>query len=1035
MQNTSLATKYWRDFEKLSLELLEDQFQLIPSFKLLSRPTKDDGKDGVLEYTLSDEQALDIQIRVLLEAKLRAKSGIGLSTFAKTLVIAHNRAAEILVIVSNQQYTKQAVEEVSLFAISTRMKVKLIDGKAIAQWVKPRTATLLESYPAEFIDWLEKNAIDQPSTRKYSVSLDSHSISRLYSTAKLSIGADDSGNLSECEIVTERENAETALDPVVGRQRQDFVEKLSKTITKNTPGLILVEGDGGTGKSFLVSHAFKECADKLLSSKIDLKDIYTTRQLFLTTFERLTGISLASLIACNGHDKTELKNVLKSAMTTSSDDNEAAAAATVMLDSDNRFEQNSSLNEALLIDYLGKVAGQQALISRFSLSFENTNNCNSDVLNFLLALVPKLVVHGFVLIELRTDDMADHYSPTEWSNYKATIRRQDSLANFVVPTFTKENALELIDFYIPNFGNERSEFVLSRVGNQPLFIELTCEWLKNSEVIRTTEDYSIIKEVESFFEGLSPDRPMLLVRNILHYWMTQSDKEIAKLLLATAILGGDIPIELIEKICTSGDIDKIFSIGLFSKKIYENRYLSLQHGILCDAIEELTEEYPLLTRQVAQLLIGEACWPHESRENVLEYQARCSYYSQDWHLAYKKAEAAANRYSDLCQLEKASALWELAYLSVQNMPLLNEGRDAAYESVLFNLLSVEKIRNRIQLDKNSGRISALETHINLLGPELPPSSLYKVLLLKWRRLFLLEKLSEAKEIAETLLHQSQLSDIDEGLAASSYSSMGLTYKGMGLKKESLSIFQEGFDKFPSNKEFAQEYWSNIAAHKLVNEPKAALKIYNELVTSEQETLVRPQLHNNVDIAMAYFLIQNYKKSSEKSTESIQLALSNSVDAQEARARNIYACCLWVDDKLTESISQIELAILAAERSFFFRFLWRMRTNAASLYALKGDKNKAKENAMEAIRLIVIARKNGQDVSEHLEQRLSQRWYVALLICTSILDSLLVEPEIKNLIGYYPSLMGDIAILNNDITLQKYFGSTSYLHQGHLMITG
>lgn len=169
----SQAQKYWLDFEKLSLALIKDQFNMEPIALRLTPASKDGGYDADVKFQLAAEESLDLSFRILLEAKLRSKrDGVGLRTFAATLVVAHNNAANALIIVTNQLFTPQAVNEVARFAQVTRMQVRLVDGPAVSSWVTKRYNTLLtQNYPEAFLDWLKKIGAEVFKERVFEIPL------------------------------------------------------------------------------------------------------------------------------------------------------------------------------------------------------------------------------------------------------------------------------------------------------------------------------------------------------------------------------------------------------------------------------------------------------------------------------------------------------------------------------------------------------------------------------------------------------------------------------------------------------------------------------------------------------------------------------------------------------------------------------------------------------------------------------------------------------------------------------------------------
>ncbi|MCC5025126.1 MAG: restriction endonuclease [Candidatus Synoicihabitans palmerolidicus] len=160
------AGVFCRQFEELSLQLVHSQFKIEPSLVLLTPPAQDGGFDGVVRCTLSDPDKFGLDLNILLEAKLRSKTqSLELRSFATSLIVAYNRDADILVIVCNQRYSPQAIEEAHQFTRTTRMKIQLVDGEAVVAWVRSRMVKLKRRYAAHLSIGLYPVARNRSSIR------------------------------------------------------------------------------------------------------------------------------------------------------------------------------------------------------------------------------------------------------------------------------------------------------------------------------------------------------------------------------------------------------------------------------------------------------------------------------------------------------------------------------------------------------------------------------------------------------------------------------------------------------------------------------------------------------------------------------------------------------------------------------------------------------------------------------------------------------------------------------------------------------
>ncbi|WP_234571120.1 restriction endonuclease [Rhodohalobacter sp. 614A] len=307
----SKAEKYWREFEELSVELIKEQFKMEPTLLHLTPAKGDGGYDAAAHFQLGNENSLDLTFKVLLEAKLSStKKKIGLRTFAATLVIAHSNAAGALIITSNQLFSPQAFREVARFAQATHMQVRLIDGIAMATWVKNEYHRLESmGFSQELLNWVTISQNKSEKQRTFQLDLYANTNSRI--KAELSIGTNKNGSLLPCEIIISEESVD--LEPIIGQKRQLFVEDLIQCISSEA-GIAVLEGGSGVGKSFLLSHAINSLTDSKRIASIDMSFMSTVNQLFFTVFEQITSIDLRLINSTYSKNKKSIIKILEMAI-------------------------------------------------------------------------------------------------------------------------------------------------------------------------------------------------------------------------------------------------------------------------------------------------------------------------------------------------------------------------------------------------------------------------------------------------------------------------------------------------------------------------------------------------------------------------------------------------------------------------------------------------------------------------------------------------------------------------------------------------
>lgn len=1035
----SNAQKYWLDFEKLSLALIKDQFNVDPTSLRLTPPSKDGGYDAEAEFQLASKDGIDLSFRILLEAKLRAKSGdIGLRTFAATLVVAHNNAANALIIVTNQLYTPQAVKEVARFAQATHMQVRLVDGPAVSSWVKSCYDELKsQNYPEALLDWLRQVGSGTPKDRTYEVSLASYSSGVSGTIAHLSIGADKHGALLPCLVTISEEKQ--VLPKVVGKRREKLVENLSKCMSEPA-GVAILEGASGSGKSFLLSHAVIAIESTKNTSRLDLSSIRTAHQLFLNIFERLTGIELGSVLIDCEADQKQISRLLNMALGSHQHEKLIEAVSTVVRASDEVFQARSDLNKAFLAQYLGLIAKCQADLRAFAIICENLNKATSEVLDFLIAVINEVAPHGVVLIELRTDGDALRTSPTDWGTFQELLRRTTTLERLRAPDLNMADALALVDYWLPTLGPTRAKVIFERVGLSPFLIEIACLWLKQHGIVDlVTEGAVTIRNLETFFEGITPNKATAVIRNLVEFWLGDKQTIYKDAIISAALLDGELPLAWLMQLDARQDeaslADALAKTGIFERHRTMRSALRLRHDLLRECCADLLDEHIFSAEKMAGRLLAQIKDIYPLGGALSRIEANLALRAGDFDNAFNRSLQCAQEFEAQGQLSDASMMWNVAYQAAERCVLPDVVRDEMIANALLGQLNVEHHRNRLQLEINKGRLAAIETHIGLSPTMGKDVALYvQVGLLRWRRLFLLERFDEAYDLAQDIARRG--TSVADKIQAEIQAAIALTEKGLGRRKEAQAQYDRAIERFPHILSLQRSRLSNMAAANLITAPQQSLEGYyqiREMLQMEAQPSLRDTLHLDVDVSMAHFLNGDYEEALINAEAAAATALSNAYETQEARARNIAACCHWVRDELTAASTQIDLAVFAAERSYYYRFLWRMRVNAAGIAADRQDQKVARQHAVEAFRLITEPR---QSQFEHLGSR-KQRWYVGLLSALRALDRIGDEQSADRLLATValPYLNSDLETLRSGNWPPIVFKGTTHIHANRIMVTG
>lgn len=133
-----ITEEIWRKFEKLVFSIIKDTLKLdaTNSISEITEKRNDGGYDGVFIIPIDRNKA--IEYKILFEAKLRRhiNKDLPLQDFSKALIIAINTNADTLIIGTNLHLSKNSENQLSLYSYKTGLVIKLLDGKAIDNWIE-----------------------------------------------------------------------------------------------------------------------------------------------------------------------------------------------------------------------------------------------------------------------------------------------------------------------------------------------------------------------------------------------------------------------------------------------------------------------------------------------------------------------------------------------------------------------------------------------------------------------------------------------------------------------------------------------------------------------------------------------------------------------------------------------------------------------------------------------------------------------------------------------------------------------------------
>ena len=275
MLTTTFAQKFWKDFELLSLEYIHDQYKDVSAQCIHTSFINDGGFDGSLTSTLTKEEAPFVhEILSLIEAKLRTDTNITIHDFAASIIAAYNFSAQILYVVSNVNFTEGTREITSIFSNKVNLKIVLIDGTYLLDWINSKKAISTNSvFISELIKSIKAN--------------NKNTFSDEY--------AKECKNIPEFASDIFIEDPYLQSEELYGYHAQNIKAEIVHILerTDNLNRIVLLAGAVGTGKSTVISNAGYELQQKNFIFNIldcDTEHALSVRSIFLWVLKSLWGI-------------------------------------------------------------------------------------------------------------------------------------------------------------------------------------------------------------------------------------------------------------------------------------------------------------------------------------------------------------------------------------------------------------------------------------------------------------------------------------------------------------------------------------------------------------------------------------------------------------------------------------------------------------------------------------------------------------------------------------------------------------------------
>jgi len=449
-----ISDEDWEAFEKLAFQTLLAVFhQTANEQNRLTQRKKDGGFDGIF-YFRAESASDEHSSCAIMEAKLRKNilRDLPLQDFSKAMIIAINRAAQLLVVASNLRLSDKTVQLLQDYSKKTGLEVQYLSIKAIYERFQ-QDAELKDICPVSLVDLLDRSYDAFLKASKNNPAMEEISAGHSF------------GNPKKMALFSE--------------DRRKNCEEIVR-LFEHSGGLVTVEGDAGIGKSFFTAAVRQKLEPRRFGViHIDFRNCDTSRILFIELVKALWCIPQEWIDAIGSQDFSQ-------AVTWIGDDvldpSIKKAVITAFQKSKSSYLKHADLFYYYLIEYLAQLYSQVSRRRKYILCFTNLNYAQKDLLEFLIQFLKRFDKTIRTVLEIRTSVYIDgRMREDEWESYVSQFQQLPCvLYRCKLYKLTLQEYRTYINALLngPKLGILETKLILEKAGYTLLLINTLLTFLK-----------------------------------------------------------------------------------------------------------------------------------------------------------------------------------------------------------------------------------------------------------------------------------------------------------------------------------------------------------------------------------------------------------------------------------------------------------------------------------------------------------------------------------------------------------------------------
>lgn len=981
--SNDFAEKFWKEFERLTLEIVQKYYNIYADKVVYSTPAqKDGGYDGVIIINNFIDDILK-EYKILIEAKLRKNSNkdIPLSGFSKIFIIAINMFADKVYVSTNLHYSKKTQENTKCFSERTGLQVDLIDIFTIKKMLKEHP-DIAPQFNDTFIHEL-LNAVSLHPLEKH-----------------IEVSVNDTYN---------------ALPEMIGETRRIILKGRLNAI-KNCHGVMIIYGEKGCGKTLFLKHLlYQSSCDFIPSHILSLKDFLTAKEFFINLLATIWNVPVLEIYSLTSEDIENITNYI-------SDKNISKKARKILqrilIEDTTEYENRIDVWHDHLIQYLFEIYSPILKRKKQILAFTDVHNSDLTILNFLNKFIRKFYDSNLIIIiESRIIDYDKN-----WNVYMKKIESlADKIPSVNISRLSISDCEEYIKKKAPKYNDFETEAIASVCLPIPIYIDNILQIIKDDmslERLLKSPDLNIkaLYENDKFKEHL--------ISHSFSLFIQQTCKEAKLISCIVGLMDGNV---LIDSLYLLKDINLDIGIQELLNSIYfieENNFLKIHHLMYLDAIKDWIYLSALDLKYILQLILNDI------DKFIIDSFSR----------KIKKLQIAIK----LNRKDLVESDWKEIITSLLRNDEYNLSKNLLIEiySMIYNFLSLEdqfilildfiKIyigQNKYSAKELTNYISKCERMLSLFENNETHTS-YKNEFLYLKSKYLLAN-GRYKEILDV----SKVYDFIEIRYM-----RGLAIKHLYGIDACIKTLERGVKRFPKSWLLKYSFYDHKAADLGCYYFQEAINYLNNILELWGNLNLEEQLHWKYNKITLLFYLQD--KSVENECSKIcNCAFQNGILIEEGRCHNLLGQIEWVNENFEAAFNEFKVAYNLQFQSSHATNIWIALANLSLLSFERMDKSATIYYAESSIKYIlkynykIIVRSPSVEELQNCKHKMSKPYIALLLLSRNIYLLERHSQFLKDNVEVIPStsLQRDLHIYAYPNKMKEILLGTHFYLQGHYMV--